>query len=98
MRLLVIQLWAVKFLKNCESIGELESLIKTSEVTLSVANDPNVSLSSANPNQHLTTREGNQRERTVLRGEIYLSTRKLANRKGFIYHYVLQKHYELKFS
>lgn len=85
---------------HCESISEMENMINSWQVALGVAYDPNISISSANPNQYVGRQqnEGNQIERTILRREIRDTSRILASRRAFIYQYVLQKYYELKYS
>lgn len=81
-----------------ESIAALEELINTSRVGLEAATDPDVSLSSANPDQFVMTGAGNALERKSLRDQISQATGRLASRRALIYQYVLEKNCELKYS
>lgn len=84
-----------------ESISELEEKVRLTESSIASAHDPDVHISSANPYQMIQPPWhgwGNQVERTMLRADINIATRRLATRRAFIYQYVLRKHYELKFS
>jgi hypothetical protein len=81
-----------------EGISQLEEFLKTAEASLTAAKDPDVSLSSANPSQYLGLGRGNAVERGAIREAMTRSSQRLASRRTFIYRYVLEKHYELKFS
>ena len=81
-----------------ESIGALEARLRISEMALAAARDPDVSLSSANPYQIVSSPSGNVTERYSLRQDFELTGQKLASRRTFIYQYALSKHYELKTS
>lgn len=81
-----------------ESIEELERQVATAQVALDAARDPNVSISSANPNQTVWSPIGNKLERDTIRKQVSDAQSKLSKRRSFIYSYALQKHYELKFS
>ena len=81
-----------------EAIGELEDQLRFAEASLAAARDPDVSVSSANPDQFVWSPTGNFIERNTLRESIAQASRRLASRKTLIYKYALRKHYELKFS
>lgn len=83
---------------NIKSIAELEQQISAASAQLGVATDPNVSISSANPHQFLHGPAGNVQERVSLKNSIIESTGTLARRRAFLYDYVLEKYYELRFS
>jgi hypothetical protein len=81
-----------------ESIERLESTVEASKIALQAAQDRDVSISSANPNQTVFTPIGNSNERLNLRTAISNATDKLASRREFIYGFATRRHYELKFS
>lgn len=81
-----------------ESIGELEEQLSLREASLAAARDPNVSLSSANPNQWVHSPAGNHAERNQTRVLIATASQRLASRRAFIHDYTSRKHYELKLS
>lgn len=80
------------------SIEELEQELKSQEVALAAARDPDVSVSSANPNQMVWNPVGNKFERDTIRTGAARAQRRLSSRRSYIYSYVLRRHYELKFS
>ena len=80
------------------SIEELEQEVKSLEVALAAARDPDISVSSANPNQRVWNPIGNKFERDTIRTSAARAQRQLSSRRSFIYSYVLRRHYELKFS
>ena len=81
-----------------ESISELEEQLHIAEASLAAARDPDVAISSANPNQYVWSRAGNFMERNTIRESVTQATKRLASRRTLIYQYALRKHYELKFS
>lgn len=81
-----------------ESIAEIEDSIEVVKHSLEAAKDPNVTITSANPNQWVQAPLGNVLERNNLRQYLSTNLKKLASRKALIYDYVIRKHYELKFS
>lgn len=81
-----------------ESISTLEATIRASEASLTAAQDPNVSLTSANPMQVVHAPSGNFYERNNIRSQVQLATSRLSSRRNFIYQYASEKLYELKFS
>jgi hypothetical protein len=80
------------------SIAEIEEAIRMGNASLGAARDPNVSVSSSNPNQVVWNPLGNQRERDAIRRNVTLNVRRLASRRSFIHQYATRKLYELKFS
>ncbi len=80
------------------SIEDLEQEVKSLEVALTAARDPDISVSSANPNQMIWNPIGNKFERNTIRTSAAIAQRQLSSRRSFIYSYVLRRHYELKFS
>lgn len=83
---------------SLESIEELERQVSSAQAAIEAARDPNVSVSSSNPNQTVFNPVGNKLERDTIRKQVSDAQRLLSKRRSFIYSYVLQKHYELKFS
>lgn len=83
---------------SLESIEGLERQVASSQVALEAARDPDVSVSSANPNQMVWNPVGNKFERDTIRKQVENAQKLLSRRRSFIYSYVLHKHYELKFS
>jgi hypothetical protein len=81
-----------------ESIEELEHQTKIAEKALDAAKDRDVSVSSANPYQTVFTPVGNWYERQQIRDSASRAAKRLSSRRSLIYHYVLKKYYELKFS
>ncbi len=82
----------------CNSIRQLEENIKHNELAIMAAKDPDISISSANPQQFIHIPTGNSMERTSINTNLFHMAGRLASRRSFIYHYALKKHYELKFS
>jgi hypothetical protein len=80
------------------SIEELEQELKSFESALAAARDPDIAVSSANPNQMVWNPVGNKFERDTIRTSAARAQRRLSSRRSFIYSYVLRKHYELKYS
>lgn len=80
-----------------ETIPEIESKIESAKLELSVAIDPNVSISSANPSQYIMHPIWNWVRRIKLNDEIVDFSEKLSKIKHSIYKYVLDKNYELKY-
>lgn len=80
-----------------KSIEQYENEIEVFKLSLSVSTDPNVAISSSNPNQYVN-HFGNTLERRTLREKISENSKILASRKSFLYNYALEKNYELKYS
>ena len=81
-----------------ESVDRLAQDIETGQLALGAARDRDVSVSSANPMQHVITPPGNLMERMGLRTSIGTATERLASRRAFIYDYASRWHFELRFS
>ena len=81
-----------------ESIEELELDVRTFQISLESARDPDISISTTNPNQIFSPIQGNQMERTAIRRKINTSIKRISERRSFIHEYVLKKYLELKFS
>lgn len=81
-----------------ESIEELEFNIRTFQISLEAARDPDISISSANPRQFIPPVLGNMAERIGIRTNLNTATKRLSERRSFIHEYVLKKYLELKFS
>jgi hypothetical protein len=81
-----------------ESISQLEEQVRIAEASLAAARDPDVAISSANPNQYVSSPMGNALERLGLRNSLTQTLERLASRRTLIHRHVLRKHYELKFS
>ena len=81
-----------------ESIERLEQTVETGTISIQAAQDPNLSISSANEFQWVQPPPGNVRERGMIRRGMVNASQKLASRWTFIYNYVVRKYYELKFS
>lgn len=81
-----------------ESIEQLEHDRDIAEVALHAAQDRDVSVTSANPYQHVHAPVGNWNERKQIRDASQKAAKRLSARRTLIYQYALAKHYELKFS
>ena len=83
---------------NTQSIEELELNIRTFQISLEAARDPDISISSTNPNQLISPILGNKAERMGIRINLNKSIKRLSERRSFIHEYALKKYLELKFS
>lgn len=88
----------IKQFMYTESIGEIEETLRTVDTALAAARDPDISLSSANPNQYVSAGIVNRFERDSIRQNAASQAKRLASRRNLLYQYALQRHYELKFS
>lgn len=79
-------------------IEELELEVKSLEVALSAARDPDIAITSANPYQRVSKPAGNVLERSALRSQAQLAQRRLSSRRSYIHSYVLRRNHELRFS
>ena len=70
-------------------VSDIESNIETLRLKLSASNDPNISISSANPYQHVQAPIGNSRERSQTTDLIIQQSKILAQVKGALYNYIL---------
>ena len=80
------------------SIEDLEFPVQNLEAALAAAKDPAISVSSANPYQHVGSPQGNKLERDTIRRNAVIAQQRLSSRRSFIYSYILKRNYELKFS
>jgi hypothetical protein len=81
-----------------DSISNLEDQLEISKRGFDAAKDPDILISSANPNQMVFSPQGNYNERQGLRNQATLASIRLAARRSFIHKYVYKIHYQLKFS
>jgi hypothetical protein len=81
-----------------ESIEQYESELASAQDSLHMTADANISITSSNPNQYVHAPSGNTVERRNLRNIISKRSQLISSRKSFIYDYVLEKNYELKYS
>ena len=81
-----------------ESLATIEEMIEANKIRLSSAIDPNISVSSSNPNQFVFAPIGNGIERNTLLGNISGNVRLLNSVKGCIYKYMLNINYALKYG
>ena len=81
-----------------ESIEQMELTVGMGTTSLEAAQDPNISISSANQNQSVPVPVGNSFERGSIRVEMRQASERLASRRTLIYGYAARKHYELKFA
>jgi len=88
----------IKEYARISSIEEIENNIDTAKTRIRAATDPDISISSANPNQTVWNPPGNKNERQNLNTEIKKNSSLLSSRRSFIYHYAMRKNHELKFS
>lgn len=80
------------------SIERLESAKATAQTRLQLTELKPVSISSANPTQHVRAPMANIPERNSAQSLILESSGRLAARRTFLYSYVLSKHSELRIS
>ena len=80
------------------SIERLESTKATAETRLALTELKPVSISSANPNQHVRAPMANIHERNSAQATILKASSRLAARRAFLYAYVLRRHTELRVS
>lgn len=80
-----------------ESIEQLETQVESAKLGLDAARDAGISVSSANPNQFVST-VGNTFERQRMHTELKEAVKKLGSRRSFLYGYVVQRNIQLKFS
>ena len=83
---------------TCVLIAELEESIKAKRIQLSSAADPNISLSSSNPYQHITAPIGNRYERDGITQGIQQQTQTLTIIKGALYNYILSIYNKLVYG
>lgn len=81
-----------------KSIEQYENELLSAKESIAVSKDADVSISSSNPYQNVYAPMGNTLERKSLRDLISDNSELIASRKSYIYDYVLEKNYELKYS
>ena len=81
-----------------ESIEGLEQKISMAKPALEAARDPDISISSSNPYQSVQIPVGHEFERLGIQNKANRAAAQLSSLRAFIHQYVLEKHYELKFS
>ena len=81
-----------------KSIEEMEHTVAMGTTSLQAAQDPSISISSANKYQSVPSPMGNVSERSNVRSQMRLASERLASRRTLIYGYAARKHYELKFA
>ena len=82
----------------CILIAEMEESIESQKIQLSSAIDPNISLSSSNPYQHIAAPTGNRFERQQITQNIQQQTQRLTIVKGALYNYVLSIYNKLVYG
>jgi hypothetical protein len=80
------------------SLGELQAEIDASLAQIQAASDPDVSITSANPNQYVTAPAGNRAERYSARQAATRQRGILDKILGAIHQYVSARYYELRFG
>jgi AbiTii-like protein len=81
-----------------QTLGDLTASIEASKLHISAATDPQVSLSSANPHQHIFAPKGNNDERWAVRNLIARQQATLDRIVGSIHTYVTERYQELRFG
>ena len=81
-----------------ELIAEIEELIEAQKIRLSASNDPNISITSANPNQYVYAPGGNTMERSNIIGSIKGYQSWLQKITGNLYAYVLNIYNKLMYG
>jgi len=79
-------------------IVDLEEIICTQKMRLEVANDPDISISSSNPYQHVQVPKGNANERNVLTKSILECQHTLQKVKANLYNYILTLYNKLMYG
>lgn len=80
------------------SLAALESEMEANRIRLSIASDPNVSVSSSNPNQFVFNPIGNTLERKEIVSSIGNSKALIQRVSGNLYSYILAVYYELEYG
>lgn len=83
---------------NTRLIAEMENSIAIQKIHLSSAFDPNISLSSANPNQTVFPGHGNAIERNRIVADIANTQSQLQKITGHLYLYILQIYNKLMYG
>jgi hypothetical protein len=83
---------------NVDSVEALEKKVENKKIALIASVDPNISISSANPNQVVYAPVGNAFERRQISDTIEKSLKLIAKSRSYAYDYVSNVLYELMFS
>ena len=86
------------FTKYSNSIGQNEARKKALQQFIDSSQDPDISITSANPNQYLHAPQGNANDRAQAVKLIIENEDKINSKKSEIYKYLINIFYELKFS
>ena len=81
-----------------ELIAEFEELIDSQKIRLSSSNDPNISISSANPSQYVYAPAGNTSERRLVVSSIKEAQKWIQKITGNLYNYVLSIYNKLTYG
>jgi hypothetical protein len=81
-----------------ESVEQLEDEKNFLKSSMEVAGDADISVSSSNPRHFPKYYTGNVSERAELRERFKIVSDRLASRRSMVYHYVLRKYLELRYS
>ncbi|KAF0140007.1 MAG: hypothetical protein FD122_2768 [Stygiobacter sp.] len=86
------------FSEYASAIGKLETQKKTLELFLQSSQDPNISITSANPNQYLNLPRGNSSDRGDAVKIIIDTEELIQTKKAIVYKCLINKYYQLRFS
>lgn len=89
---------AIEEYAETKSIEQLETEINTAKERLQVSQDADVSISSSNPYQVIPPVAGNLRERLSISNLISNTSKLIGQRRAFIYQYLSDTYYELRYS
>lgn len=88
----------IKEYAKLKSIERLENEILTARERLRVSQDADVQIHSSNPNQYISPVSGNSMERYRISEVISDTSQIIGQRRAFIYNYLSEVYYELKYS
>ncbi|MGY4524518.1 AbiTii domain-containing protein [Pseudomonas sp. UBA4617] len=88
----------IKEFARTESLDQIALEIEAAREGVKAAADPDLSISSANPNQYVFNPTGNAKERKGYIDVITIKSKLLAERRAYVHNYVSGVFYELKFS
>ena len=83
---------------DTQLLSEIESLIESNRIRLKSAFDPNINISSANPNQTVFTPLGNSTERRNILERIRELENTKARVSGRLYDYIVKVYYKLAYN
>lgn len=81
-----------------DTIAELENTLTILNERMKAAFDPNISITSANPNQYVNTHSTNNSERGRITNDVKTATGKIIKVKGKIYNYILKIYYSINYG